>query len=47
MVYVVKWTENGKKRQIVVEYRPLAVILLNRLIIDCGHYDATLTGRKG
>ncbi len=47
MVYVVKWTENGKKREIATTSRPLAVILLNRLIIDCKHYEATLVGRKG
>lgn len=47
MVYVVKWTENGKKRELVVCYKPLAVILLNRIIIDCKHYDAKLVGRKG
>jgi len=47
MVYVVKWTENGKKREIVVQLRNTAVILLNRLILDCCHYDAKLVGRKG
>jgi hypothetical protein len=47
VVYVVKWTENGKKREIVVQYKPLAVVLLRGLIVDCGHYDARITGRKG
>jgi hypothetical protein len=47
MVYVVKWTENGKKRELVVQYKPLAIVMLNRLIIDCKHYDAKLVGRKG
>ena len=46
MVYVVKWTENGKKRQIEVAYKPLAQALLNRLIIDCKHYDTHLLARK-
>lgn len=47
MVYVVKWTENGKKREIVVQLHSTAVVLLNRLIVDCNHYDAVLVGRKG
>ena len=47
MVYVVKWTENGKKRELVVQYKPLAIVMLNRLIIDCKHYDAKLVRRKG
>lgn len=47
MVYVVKWTENGMKRQIVVQLHTTAVILLNRLIVDCKHYDACIVGRKG
>jgi len=46
MVYVVKWTENGKKREISTIYQPLAIVLLNRLIIDCQHYDAKIVGRK-
>ena len=47
MVYVVKWTENGKKRTITVEYKPLAIVLLRGLIVDCKHYDAKIVGRKG
>ena len=46
MAYAVKWTENGKKRELVMEYKPLAVIMLNRIIIDCHHYDAKLVSRK-
>jgi len=46
MVYVVKWTENGKKRELSVQFKPLAVVLLNRLIIDCKHYDAVLIAKK-
>lgn len=46
MVYVVKWTENGKKRKLTVAYRPLAVVMLNRLIINCKHYDAELIDKK-
>lgn len=42
MVYVVKWTENGKTRRFTVQLRETAVILLNRLIIECKHYDAVL-----
>jgi hypothetical protein len=47
MVYVVKWTENGKKRQLHCLTREFAVVMLNRLIINCAHYDAVLVGRKG
>ena len=51
MVYVVKWTENGKnglpvKRQISTEYKPLALVLFNRIIVDCQHYDAVLKTRN-
>jgi len=47
MVYVVKWIENGKKRELNCLTRDFAVVMLNRIIIDCGHYDAVLVGRKG
>ena len=42
MVYVVKWTENGKKRKITVQLHSTAVVLLNRLIVNCKHYDAAI-----
>ena len=42
MVYVVKWTENGKKKSLTVELHEIAIMLLNRIIVDCKHYDATL-----
>lgn len=46
MYYVVKWTENGKRRKFTVQLRDTAVVLLNRLIIDCHHYDAVLVEKK-
>lgn len=46
MVYVVKWTENGKRRELNCLTRQFAVIMLNRVIIDCKHYDARLVERK-
>ena len=46
MIYVVRWTENGKKRKISVLYKPLAVTMLNRLIINCQHWDAVLVEKK-
>lgn len=50
MVYVVKWTEQKNnqtvKRKIVVAHRPLAVIMLNRLIVDCHHYDTVLIEKE-
>ena len=42
MVYVIKWTENGEKRKFTVSLLATARILLNRLIIDCKHYDAVI-----
>ncbi len=47
MSYKVKWTEGDKKRSITVEYKPLAVVLLRGLIVDCGHYDAKIVEVKG
>lgn len=46
MVYVVKWTENGKKREIVVQLHKTAVAILNALLLNCQHWDAKIVGRK-
>jgi hypothetical protein len=47
MMYVVKWTENGKRRQLNCLTREFAVVMFNRIIVDCHHYDAVLHKRKG
>lgn len=47
MVYVVKWTENGKSREIVVQLHRTAVAILNALILNCSNYSARIVGRRG
>ena len=44
--YAVKWTENGKKRKLTVQLKATAIVLFNRIIIDCKHYDAVLVEVK-
>ncbi len=46
MMYVVKWTENGKKRELNCLTQQFAIVMLNRVIINCNHYDAKIVTRK-
>lgn len=51
MTYAVKWTEvshtgNRIKRELTMQLKETAIVMLNRIIIDCHHYDAVLVVRK-
>lgn len=46
MSYVVKWTENGKKRALHCLTQDFAIVMLNRIIVDCAHYDAKIVTQK-
>lgn len=45
-IYIVKFTENGKKRELKYMLKKTAQIMLNRLILDCGFWDARLIKRR-
>ena len=46
-MYKVSWTENEKKRELKFYIKKTAQVMLNRLILDCGYWDAKLTKVRG
>ena len=40
--YMIVWREKGIRRKMVFQLRETAMILLDRLMINCKHYDAIL-----
>lgn len=47
MVYVVKWCEHNRKREVKFLLHRSAIAFLNALLLNAGSWDAVIVRRSG